>query len=134
MLALPRRAICSSESQKGKKLLTSAISNAWKIHNAIKVCNIKGPKCMHSHNGCICKKKVFCEYLCVFQECICIYIGAIWTKKFLVSPQVSLKTKSVVILDQVAFEEKPFLVSHQVSLKTKSTLVAFEEKTFLVSP
>ena len=46
--------------------------------------------------------------------------------------QVSLKTKSVVTL--VAFEEKPFLVSHQVSLKTKSTLVAFEEKTFLVSP
>ena len=25
-------------------------------------------------------------------------------------------------------------MSHQVSLKTKSTLVAFEEKTFLVSP
>ena len=34
----------------------------------------------------------------------------------------------------VAFEEKPFLVSHQVSLKTKSTLAAFEEKTFLASP
>ena len=48
------------------------------------------------------------------------------------SPQVSLKTKSVVTL--VAFEEKPFLVSHQVSLKTKSTLMAFEEKTFLVCP
>ena len=48
------------------------------------------------------------------------------------SPQVSLKTKSVVTL--VAFEEKPFLVSHQVSLKTKFTLVAFEEKTFLVGP
>ena len=44
MLALPRRAICSLESPKEKKLLTSAISNASKIHNAIKVCNIKGPK------------------------------------------------------------------------------------------
>ena len=44
------------------------------------------------------------------------------------SPQVSLKTKSAVTL--VAFEEKTFLVSPQVSLKTKYlfTLVAFEEE------
>ena len=49
-------------------------------------------------------------------------------KTFLVSPQISLKTKFVVTL--VAFEEKTFLVSPQVSLKTKSavTLVAFEKK------
>ena len=44
------------------------------------------------------------------------------------SPQVSLKTKSAVTL--VAFEEKTFLVSPQVSFKTKYlvTLVAFEEE------
>ena len=49
-------------------------------------------------------------------------------KTFLVSPQVSLKTKSAVTL--VAFEEKTFLVCPQVSLKTKYlvTLVAFEEE------
>ena len=41
MLALPRAAICRLESQRRKKLLISAISNAWKIYNAILVCNLK---------------------------------------------------------------------------------------------
>ena len=39
MLALLRAAICSLESQRRKKLSTSAISNAYKIYNSIQICN-----------------------------------------------------------------------------------------------
>ena len=39
MLALLRAAIRSLESQRRKKLLTSAISNAYKIYNSIQICN-----------------------------------------------------------------------------------------------
>ena len=88
MLALPRRVICSSESQKGKKLLTSAISNAWKIHNAIKVCNIKGPKVVYK-SACI------------------VTMVAFVIKKFFVSTSVSFKSAFVFTL--VPFEQKSFL-------------------------
>ena len=58
---------------------------------------------MHSHNGCIGKKNVFGEYLCY---AFVVILVTLKKKVFLVSLQVSLKTKYLVTL--VAFEKKTF--------------------------
>ena len=82
--------------------------DASKIHNAIKVCNIKGPKVVYK-SACIVtmvafvKKRFFVGTYVSFKSAFVVTLVTLKKKMCLVSPQVSFKTKYIVTL--VAFDE-----------------------------